>query len=206
MNEYWEAPVAEIEEEEFPESGRPGCLSVFAVMLAAGGIGYGIVFGILGLNLMVDEGRPALGALVTLSAIPLAFVPAVVAVGLWRMRVWAWWLTVIFGSLGFGAASLSFVAAFLGTDPMRALGFVMGPLMGLMVGVVVLAWFLRNRERFGQEEMVEVGDRVEGGQADEENALVIFAVTVMGCMTLICLVGAVLAAVFVFGFSIPFFR
>ena len=204
MNEYWEMPAEDQPELEFEESGRPGCLSVFAVMLAAGGIGYGIVFGILGLNLMVGEGRPALGALVTISAIPLAFVPAVVAVGLWRMRTWAWWLTVIFGSLGLGAASLSFVAAFLGADPMRALGFVMGPLMGLMVGVVVLAWFLRNRERFGQEAVVAEGERA--GQASEENALVIFAVTVMGCMTLICLVGAALAAVFLFGFSLPFFR
>lgn len=212
MNEYWKAPAdgeAEVPAEvEFEESGRPGCLSVFAVMLAAGGIGYGIVFGIMGLNMMVNvDDRPVLGAVITMGAIPLGLVPAIVALGLWRLRMWAWWLTVILGSLGLGAAAVSFVGALLGADPARALGFVLGPLMGLLVGGVALTWFLRNRDHFEQEAGRDGSSRVEEGEpeSDTENALLVFVVTVMGCLTLFCIVGATLVfLMFVLGVPATF--
>jgi len=196
MKEYWEAPLEEIEEEEFPESGRPGCIAVFAVLLALLGIGYSAVFGIVGVNLVLDQpDRAATGALLTLCAVVGLPIPVTIAVGLWRMRMWAWWLAVILQSLGLGLGVLSFAAALLGADPARALGFVLGPLMGLLTGVVILTWFLRNRDRFRPDEADDVSGRVEEA-AGADNPLLIFAATAIGCTALLCLLGAVLLAAF----------
>lgn len=200
MDDYWKAPTAELPEEveeleePYEESGRPGCLSVFAVLLAVSGIVYGIIFGALGIDLIVEQpDRPAVGALVTVCATAWLPLPVIVAIGLWRMKMWAWWLMVIVQSLGISLALLGFVVALLGIDPMRALGFVLGPLMGLVASGIILYWFLSNRERFGDDEVAYVGGRAEE-KADADNALLIFAVTAIGCIALFCV--AVLAVVF----------
>lgn len=202
MNEYWEAPLTEDEpaEEPFEESGRPGCLAVFAVLLAVIGIGYSVTFGILGVDLIVNQpGRVATGAIVTLCAIAGLPVALILSIGLWRMQTWAWWAAVILQALGLGLAFLSFGAAFLNPD--RAVGFVLGPLMGLFVGGVVLAWFVRYRELFGQGDTAQVdGRQVE--EPDLDDALVTFAITVIGCTTLFGLVSFVLVVtLYLFGFS-----
>ena len=188
------------EDETFEESGRPGCLAVFAVLLAVIGIGYSIIFGILGVDLIVNQPeRLATGAIVILCAVVGLPVPVILSVGLWRMRMWAWWAAVILQVLGLGLGFLSFAAAFLNPD--RAVGFVLGPLMGLFVGGVVLAWFVRYRQRFGQGDVGETV-RWQETEADSDDALVIFAVTVIGCTTLFFLVAIALVAIlFLFGFS-----
>lgn len=195
MDDYWEAPTAELleeVEEPYEESGRPGCLSVFAVLLAVSGIVYGIIFGALGIDLIVEQpDRPAVGALVTVCATAWLPLPVIVAIGLWRMKMWAWWLMVIVQSLGIGLALLGFVVALLGIDPMRALGFVLGPLMGLVASGIILYWFLTNRHRFGQDGVVGP-DGQATREAGMDSTLVIGAVAMIGCLTIICLAGAVL--------------
>lgn len=162
MNDYWEeAPAPGFLAEEFPESGRPGCLSVFAVLLAVSGLVYGAIFGFLGFDLITEQpGQLAQGVIVTLAAGGGSLLTVILAVGLWRLRMWAWWLAVIVQSLGIGLALLSFVVALLGMDPTRALGFVLGPLMGLVASSIILYWFLTNRDRFGQGDVVRTGEKV----------------------------------------------
>lgn len=205
MNEYWNAPVAEMEEEEFPESGRPGCLSVFAVLLAAVGIGYSIAFGVLGLNLIVNQpDRTAAGAMMILIALGGSLITVTLAIGLWHTRMWAWWLAVILQSVALGLGLLSFGAALLGMGPAGALGFVLGPLMGLLVGGIILYWFLINRERFGQEDVVDAAGR-EAKEPASDNLLVIVAAMAIAAIALLCLVGVLFVVIFVLGSRLTFF-
>lgn len=205
MDNYWEAPTAELVEEPYEESGRPGCLSVLAVLLAISGLVYGVILSILGLDLIVDQPQQlAEGAMVTFAAGGGSLLAVILALGLWRLRLWAWWLAVILQSVGIGLTLLGFGAALLGRDPMRALGFVLGPLMGLVASGIILYWFLTNRERFGQDGRIVEGSQVVK-ETESDSTLLIIAVVVIAAIALLCLTGLVLALIFVLGFPIRFF-
>jgi len=109
---------------------RPGCVTVYAVLLWLGG-------GFLVLGSLIEFIAPSEGPLVGVLVGLFALVPLVTGVGLWRMQKWGWWLVVVTQSLGVVAGFLNLVSGLL--------------LNGIVTGVVsggILYWFINNRQPF----------------------------------------------------------
>lgn len=173
---------------------RPGCITAYAILGVLSGILYAIAGGIGGLAVIVDQPDMLLaGGTLMVCGIALAIIPIVMAVGLWRMRMWAWWLVVILQSLGIGLTLLSLCGSLLQPEATELAGVVVGTTVGMLINGIILYWFLTNRDRFRQHSVVHVG-----GKALEEptsdNAVVIIAATVIGVIAILCLVGVAVIA------------
>ena len=149
---------------------RPGCLSIYAILLGLlgfvtvlAGAFLGILSAIQGIqevmNRVGDAGLP-LGVISLWGGVGFAVLSGVVsiaiALGLWALKNWARVLTIILQTLGFVG---SLVQAFFVVGGTRALSsgfseanFTLPILIALLVGLVIQAyilfWFLANRERF----------------------------------------------------------
>ena len=106
---------------------RPGCLSVFCVLQMLGGG----LFLLGGIGLMV-ESEPGAGLLSLL----LAALQVAVAVGLWKMQSWAWWLTMVIVGLGSLGSLVNLV-----DGQFEALG-------ALAVQGAILYWFGAHKSLF----------------------------------------------------------
>lgn len=189
-----------------PEAGnreRPGCITIYAILLALGGIANIVVSALVfGQGFIVESDFATVAIILMLCMFAWSFIPFVMAVGLWRMRMWAWWLVVIFQVFGLLVACFALalvVPAFatglegqVGTAELIIL-FAVVPL-GLLINVVILYWFLRNRDRFRRPGVVHVGGRALEEPASE-NVAVIVAVTVVGVLVILCVVGAAIIAI-----------
>ena len=152
---------------------RPGCVTVYAVLLWLGG-------GFLVLGALIEFIDPSEGPLVGVLVGLFALVPIVTGVGLWRMQKWGWWLVVVTQSLGVVAGFLNLVSGLL--------------LNGIVTGVVsggILYWFINNRQPFlgpfpHHAAVNAVGEPVAGGAPPSK-----------GNNTTIIVVGIVVAVVLV---------
>lgn len=114
---------------------RPGCLSAYAVLQMLGA-GLFLWFGIA----MLAESDLGTG----LFGLVLATFQGALAIGLWRLRTWTWWVTVIMVSLG-ALGSLVSVAAgqFLRLAALPVQGYV-------------LYWFGTHKHLFGADRASEI--------------------------------------------------
>ena len=181
---------------------RPGCITLYAILLVLGGIANIVTSLLVGYGFIVEPDMATVGIVLTLCMVVWSLIPFVMAVGLWRMRMWAWWLVVIFQVFGLLTACFALVLvvpAFatglegqIGTAELVAL--FAGVPLGLLINVVILYWFLRNRSRFRRPEVVHVGGRALE-EPPSENVVVIVAATVVGVLLILCVVGAAIIAI-----------
>lgn len=182
--------------------GRPGCITVYALLLALGGIGNLLISAFFGLNLMGGDAELlATGAIITLCTAAWSLLPFVMAVGLWRMRMWAWWLVVI--SQAFAIAMTCLVTVLVApafmvvADPGYGTAEVLIVLAGiplaLLLSGIILYWFLTNRDRFRQPVVVHVGGRALE-EPGSDNVLIIVGVTVIGVVVILCVVSVAVIA------------
>lgn len=181
--------------------GRPGCITLYAILLVLGGVANIAASAIAGYGFIAEPDLAATYVVLTLGMFAWSLIPFVIAVGLWRMRMWAWWLVVTFQVFGLAMACLGLVLlvpifatgleASVGTAEL--VGLFAGVPVGMLINGIILYWFLTNRDRFRQHSVVHVG-----GQALEEpasgNAVVIIAATVIGVIAILCLVGVAVIA------------
>jgi hypothetical protein len=129
---------------------RPGCVSVYAVLLWIGAGLY--VLGALLLSvtsLSIDE--PVFLFLSCL-LIGLAAIPILTGYGLWRMKTWAWAIVVVLQSVGVILGLLSIGLNLIVMSSFADIGGtsgICGSLVGLIVGGVIIYWFTTNRRLFG---------------------------------------------------------
>jgi len=114
---------------------RPLSVSILAILA--------IIFGIIGLVAhLVLLGYVAgfAGLLAVLAGLVAVFSIAEIAagVGLWRLRSWAWWLTIIVGGLDIVVHIGSFVVFPLG-------GFA----LGIVLWIIILIYLFVVRQHFG---------------------------------------------------------
>lgn len=189
-----EAPVDITQSRE-----RPGCVTVYAVLLwIAGGLYLlGSLLAVLS-SLSIDE--PALLFLACF-VILLAAIPIATGYGLWHMKTWAWWVIVILQSFGviFGLLSMGLTllvsASFGGMESFSGIG---ASFLGLIIGGVILYWFITNRQLFGigvttfamvegpDGEMIQqpVGTSGTGGQV----AWIILGVVLVALVVPVCVI------------------
>ena len=191
------------EQSEAVDSGRPGCIAAYAILLAVGGIANIIVSGILGLNVIVDEpDLLVMGAILTLCLMAVSAIPVIIALGLWRMRLWAWWLVIIFQTVGLATTCFGLLAIVpLATPgPSAALGtaevslLLIGALASVLFSGIVLYWFLKNRKRFRRRGVIHVEGRALEEPASDRT-LAIVAGTVIAVVAILCLVSIVVLVI-----------
>lgn len=141
-------------EQEFPDdSSTPGCAVVYGVLLALAGIVLVAYVFLTGLPAPVEAAVGGVGA-TNLTVILLGLAAVGVGAGLWQEREWAWWLILLLHSLaavvGLAMALLPLVADEIGGRPLPGLATPATALMGVVVNIVVVAWFWR--ERAGEDE------------------------------------------------------
>ena len=203
MDNYSEPRVTG--QEEAGRRGRPGCITLYAILLVLGGMGNIVASAITGYSLIVEPDLVAAGILLTLCMVAWSLIPFVMAVGLWRMRMWAWWLVVIFQGFAIAMTCLALVlfvpilGSLLGTGlpggvgANEAIGLLIGLPAGLLISGVILYWFLTNRDRFRRPGVVHVGGRALEEPASD-SSLVIVAATVIGVIAILCLVSVAVFA------------
>lgn len=200
MNEYSEAKVT-----GQPEAGwreRPGCITIYAILLVLGGLVNIAASALVGYGFVVEPDLVTVGVILTLCMFAWSLVPFVMAVGLWRMRMWAWWLVMIFQVFGLAMACLALVLLVpvltagvggrLGTAELITL--FGGVPVGLLINVIILYWFATNRDRFRKPDVYHVGGRaLEAPTSD--NTMIIVAATIIGVVAILCVVSIAVIAV-----------
>ena len=111
---------------------RPGCLTAYAALLflAAG------LYALSGVALLLDV--PEDSGLLPYVIPLLSVILVVTALGIWWLKMWAWWLAVVGHGL---LAGLALVAVFSGGDPLSTA-------IALVISGLVLYWMLANRHLF----------------------------------------------------------
>ena len=134
---------------------RPGCVTVYAVLLGigAGMIALGGIVGGTGL-MSASYGSKLAGQAVMAVAIILATLYFLLARGLWNLKNWARIIVIVTNALGEMSNLLAVIRGFSGS-PLEAYGYqgvptaaICGSAGGLMVGAYVLYWFITHREYF----------------------------------------------------------
>jgi len=200
MDSYSEPKVTG--QPEAGRRGRPGCITLYAILLALGGIANIAASALVGYGFFVEPDLVTTGVILALCMFAWSLIPFAMAVGLWRMRMWAWWLVVIFQVLGIAMTCLTSLLIFpvLTVEPSVGIGaaelasLVIGILLGLLVNGVVLYWFLTNRDRFRRPVVVHVDGRAVE-EPGSSNTVVIVAATVIGVLVILCVVSAAVIAV-----------
>jgi hypothetical protein len=126
-------PITEVEAPQAEKPKRPGCVTAFAILLAAGAI---LALLQQGIALLVepywDEGS-TIGLVVTLS---LAVIYVAIAAGLWWLKSWARIATIVLLGL---SMPLLVLMLFNGIFP---------ALIGLAVSGYCIYWFAANKQHF----------------------------------------------------------
>lgn len=134
-----------------PGRERPGCVTVYAVLLWLLG-GLYLVGSLLVILASLLDSDFVLFFL-ALFGLLLAAIPIVIALGLWKMKAWAWYVVVIVQSIGILGGLLSLGTTLLGAAASEGGGYlafpIVGNLIGLFISGVILYWFITNRKAFG---------------------------------------------------------
>lgn len=134
---------------------RPGCVTAYAILLglAAGLIGLGGIIG--GFALMsVKESTGIIGMGVLVCASGMAFLEAMLAVGLWQLKNWARITVMVLIGLGMLSSLLSLCTLLSGYSSYGnnsgafSAGSAAGTIVGLAINGFVLYWFANNGEYF----------------------------------------------------------
>ena len=133
------------------QAERPSCITVYAILLVLGG---GLTV-ILALVFLLGFSFAGLGTgeLFFLASgvfgggylLFLALLSILSDIGIWGMKMWGWWLVVITQVISI--ASLIFEPLFQVASGRG--GFDASVSCSALLPVIVLAWFLRNRHKFG---------------------------------------------------------
>lgn len=134
-------------EQEYPEDGKKfGCAVIYGMLLALTGI-------VLAAYVLLD-GLPApmataLGAkeMVTIAVLLAGAVAVTVGIGLWYEQVWARGVVILLHGLGaLLGLGIAFMPLVSGGRARYGLVTPATALMGVVVNVVIIAWFWRDRE------------------------------------------------------------
>ena len=184
---------------------RPGCVTAYAILLWIGGalyalgalcVGFSGVMGAASYGSASDRastGAASMGILLVIAACIglFALVPIITGVGLWKMKNWAWWLVVIFQSLGLAGALLSLCANVLvfasasGRQSSSAVVGLLGALIGGAISGGIVYWFITNRALFN-------GGQVTGGGGT--GMVIAIVLAVVGVVVVIPIVVIVILA------------
>jgi len=130
---------------------RPGCLTVYAILLFAGGLAAGLGMMVGGVQTMRSGMAPAI--MLAIGGLIAALLSAALARGLWRLRNWARITVMVLQSLGmvgyiagiFGAFAMPTVPGSPAIDPMSSL---CSGILGVVISASILGWFVRHRAVF----------------------------------------------------------
>jgi hypothetical protein len=138
-----------LEQEYLDDDGLSGCALIYGMLLAFGTLTIAVYVLLTGIPPQVARalgGAPIAAGVILLSVL----LALVVAAGLWRGQVWARWLVFLLHSagalLGLGVALLPLFLARDGGRTVVALASPATALMGVVVNIVIVAWFWRNRD------------------------------------------------------------
>ena len=180
---------------------RPGCITLYAILLILGGIASLAAAFLAGYGFVVEPDMVTTGIVLLVCMAAWSLIPIVMAVGLWRMRMWAWWLVVIFQIVALGVTCTGVVLLIpvlvttvdAGIGSAELIGFLAGVPIGVIINGVILYWFLMNRDRFRKPLTVHVGGRALE-EPGSDNVVVIVAVTVIGVVAILCVVSVAVIA------------
>lgn len=132
---------------------RPGCVSVYAVLLWISG-GLGVIGGLCtlsGLTGLVEGGVGIAELLLMGISLLFAAIYIVTGYGLWQMKKWAWALVVIYHSLAVIGGLIGLAGGFfLIVDSAAAelSVYLCSALFSLALNGYILYWFIQNRALF----------------------------------------------------------
>lgn len=170
-----------------PSQQRPGCITLYAVFLALSGVAYvALALFLSGSVLFEGPDYLLMALLFALCLTAFATVPLITALGLWRMRRWAWWLVVLLHSMGILFSLLTLCGILTIAQTSEIVASVAGTLVGILISIYILRWFFRNRERFGAKTVVGPGGDVVAAPSSNTEILM---VTVAGVVILVILAG-----------------
>jgi tetratricopeptide (TPR) repeat protein len=148
---------------------RPGCLTVYAVLLAIGAVLTALGAVLTGVSLIAGSdlatnryltGFTGGGALIMWGTIAGLLVGSalnlVIAIGLWRLKNWARIVIIVLQSLGWMAGacntviSIGAIAEVFASEGFEWLsaGLLCGPLIGLALSGYIIFWFIVNGDLF----------------------------------------------------------
>jgi len=147
---------------------RPGCITVYAVLLWVTGSSF---------TRSAESAGPALmvGLVFFAGCIGLlGLIPIVTGIGLWQMKSWAWWVVVVLQSIGLALTLLSLCSnlAVVGMSAGRSTGTaanaeavvrIMSALIGGLINGGILYWFISNRSLFGGGAASQGAQAASGG-------------------------------------------
>ena len=136
-------------EQEFPDDGSvSGCALVYGVLLALAGVVLVVYILLTGLP---EPVAAAVGGerAIEVPLIVLGLGAVGIGAGLWRGQEWAWWLILLLHSLaallGLGVALYPLIAGEIGGRPLSGLATPATALLGVVVNIVIVAWFWKIR-------------------------------------------------------------
>lgn len=134
-----------------PTIRRPGCVTVYAILLWLGGAL--ILLSVLCSGVGSLPGYPsefALGTPLMMTVLGFAAIASIITgVGLWGMKTWGWWLVVILQSSGLAISAIRFFVFALAGGMAKIVVSLTSTCISSLVSAVILYWFVTNRGLFG---------------------------------------------------------
>lgn len=174
---------------------RPGCATVYAILQWLGGAAY-IVGALFVFASGLGNQDTAVFSLFTAVCLGLAAViPIVTGIGVWKMRLWGWWIVIILHSLAAVLYILSLLGSLLltteSTDP---ISLVCGSGVGLAITGYILYWFITNRGLFAGATQTVVGP--DGEIITKSSGMDTAAVVaIVGVVAIVCVIPIVTIAI-----------
>jgi hypothetical protein len=178
---------------------RPGCITAYAILLWLGG-GLYVLLALLNGVFGLSDPETAVYGLVTAVCIGLfAAIPIITGIGIWKMKMWGWWIVVILNSLGvaFGLLYL-LIGVIAAIETLDAVALIIGALIGLAINGGILYWFLKNRALFGNKQTGQTamgpnGELIEKPTGQSGTNATVIAV-VIGVVAIFCMIPVVTIA------------
>jgi hypothetical protein len=147
---------------------RPGCLTIYAILLFLGSASFlcGGIFGSLN-PLLESEGFTNLAAGISMGIVGVIML--ILGIGLWQLKNWARIAAIVMQSLGIIGGIFSTYAAL--TTASTALNQNVSPLLTITVAIIAIAlqitiisWFVRNGQYFIHQAQPVMAPTISGPQ------------------------------------------
>lgn len=166
---------------------RPGCVTAYALILWLAAGAYIVAALSTAVISLTNPDSAFIGLFGAVCVSLFALIPILTGIGLWKMRLWSWWLVVILNAFGFLAGLLYLLAGVvLMTETADVLVFVCGAALGLALNGGILYWFTKNRALFAAVQTVTGpdGEIVHKSTSIDTGAII----AIVGIVAILCLI------------------